>query len=293
LLQAIEACAPAADAKRLLLSTDLSDTPQLCSADPGRLQQVLWNIINNAIKFSREDGQVTIRSMLDEGRVVRIAIRDFGIGMDDDTLQRLFSPFEQPSKPTQQRSGLGLGLTIAKGIVEGHGGRIWASSLGRGHGSTFEIELVALASPPAQPELHDERPASVQPNGRRVLVVEDHGDSADLLEMFLGHRGFVVSVARSIAEGIALLNQPWDVVLSDLGLPDGSGLDLARKAVQMEHRPGILIAVSGYGSHSDIDASRNAGFDHHIVKPLDFDRLLRVLNLSGVQTTPRAKKVGA
>jgi CheY-like chemotaxis protein len=215
---------------------------------------VFWNLLNNAIRF-------------------------FEPGLSRHSIAR----------PANQESRMGLG--ICKGIVGEHAGRIWGTSDGAGKGSTLTVELTTTAGPqneaPAAgtaPDAANEAPADVEPV--RVLVVEDDVDSSEMLEMFLSQFGYTVGTAPSLAAGIARLGERWDVVLSDLGLPDGSGLEIARRARLLPHPPQRLIALTGYGSGDDIRATREAGFDDHVVKPIDLDRLL--LTLGGIAAQRQA-----
>jgi PAS domain S-box-containing protein len=296
LLDAINASATAAEAKSIAISIDLQAWTHFVRADEGRLRQVFGNILNNAIKFSDPDGAIIIRTTSDADEIVRIMIRDQGMGMDDETLARLFRPFEQQAQPGGLRSGLGLGLTICQSIIEGHGGRIWASSDGPGCGSTFEIELVSCERP-AEPvqsaaggrqrrSTDDDRmePARVP---QTVLIVEDHPDSGTLMSVFLSQHGYDVTLAQTLADGLAQLDRGWDVVLADIGLVDGSGLDLARRARSLSRPPGRMVAVSGFGSAADIAASHEAGFHEHLVKPVDLAKLLQALQGEMAPVTKR------
>jgi signal transduction histidine kinase len=275
--EAIGICAPHAHAKRLLIEADLSASSHHVRGDDGRLRQVFWNLLNNAIKFTDGGGSVVVRSH-DLAGTVRVSVRDTGVGMDATLPDQLFSPFERGPVRTGSRSGLGLGLAICKGIVAAHGGQIWATSEGPGYGSTFAVDLAAV-----QPQTQVERDVPSRrhrpsPTGgnepRRVLIIEDDADSREMLSLFLTHQGYTVEVASSVREALGRLSEDWDVVMSDIGLPDGSGLDVARHAKQLSSGPCRLIALTGYGATADIDASREAGFDDHLVKPIDLDQLL-------------------
>jgi CheY-like chemotaxis protein len=204
--------------------------------------------------------------------------------MAAEVLQNLFAPFDRQliAQPVDQesRAGLGLGLAICKGIIGAHGGQIWATSEGPGHGSTFGVELATAPAEAADERLSsaasDMARAAARP--MRMLVVEDDADSSEMLATFLSHYGHHVEVASSVAIALSRLDEPWDVILSDIGLPDGSGLEIARRACEMPQRPQRLIAFTGYGSSDDITASHEAGFDDHVVKPIDLDQLLSALD---------------
>ena len=195
----------------------------------------------------------------------------------------LFLPLGE-RQTMELRGGLGLGLAIGKGIIDAHGGRITARSDGPGQGSTFMVDLALAAdskspgSPPVEPAAGAE-PGNFTRSRRRlrVLVVEDHADTRAMLELFLSHRGHEVGIADSLSEGVRRLDEPWDVVLSDLGLTDGSGLEIARRARASGRAPGLLIALTGFGARDQAAASREAGFDDHLVKPVDLEKLCALI----------------
>lgn len=286
ILDAVNGCTPDRDAKAITLSLDLQARAHHARADDDRLRQVFANLLNNAVKFSDPGGAIIVRTENDHDDALRIAIRDQGVGMDADTIADLFKPFER-RLAAGRRGGLGLGLSIANSIVEGHGGRIWASSHGTGFGSTFEIELATC--PPgateARPATFRDReltpvapPQQAGESGQpRVLIVEDHPDTGALLSMFLAQQGYDVTLVQTLEDGIAQLARGWDVVLTDIGLVDGSGRDLATQVQSLEGPKPRLIAVSGYGSTMDVAASLEAGFDDHLVKPVELQKLLEAL----------------
>jgi CheY-like chemotaxis protein/nitrogen-specific signal transduction histidine kinase len=283
--EAAAICAAAAQAKQVTVSTNLLADAHHVHADRARLRQVFWNLLNNAIKFTDAGGSVVIRSSVVRDGVLSVSIRDTGAGMAADVLENLFAPFDRQligARPVDQesRAGLGLGLAICKGIIGAHGGQIWATSEGPGHGSTFGVEITTVPAAAADEHLmtvsRESPRAAVRP--LRMLVVEDDADSSEMLATFLSHYGHHVELASSVAVALGRLEEHWDVILSDIGLPDGSGLEIARRAREMPQRPQRLIAFTGYGSSDDVTASREAGFDDHVVKPIDLDRLLSALD---------------
>ena len=284
--EALAICAPAAHAKSISMQAGLGAPDHHVRGDSLRLHQVFWNLLNNAIKFTDVAGTIVVRSENVSDTLARISVRDNGAGMDSAFMDTLFSPFERkPAQPGGSRSGLGLGLAICRGIVAAHGGRIWAASEGPGRGATFAVELATTPAPDHSTVNPSPRPvassiASPVPSSQRVLIIEDDADSREMLSLFLSHQGFSVEVAASLSSGLRRLGEAWDVVMSDIGLPDGSGLEVARHARGLSQRPQRLIALTGYGSTSDIDASRRAGFDDHLVKPIDLDQLL--IRLGGI-----------
>jgi PAS domain S-box-containing protein len=281
LRQALEICSPFAGEKAVTVTAHLAAEAHHVNGDRGRLRQVFWNVLNNAIKFSEAGGSVVVRSVNEPEAVLRVSVRDSGVGIDATEIEKLFAPFDRRPVDKESRMGLGLGLSICKGIVAAHGGQIWAMSDGPGRGATFAVEL-ATAAEQAE-EIEDGAPAVAVEGTReaqrlRVLVIEDDADSSQMLALFLSEHGHDVEVASSLRVAIGRLDEHWDVVLSDIGLPDGSGLEVARHARRMVQPPQRLIAFSGYGSDDDITASREAGFDEHVVKPIDLDQLLSTLS---------------
>ena len=282
LREALEVCSSFAREKNVAVTAHLMAEARHVNGDRGRLRQVFWNVLSNAIKFSDAGGSVVVRSVNERDDVLRVSVRDSGVGIDATEIENLFAPFDRRPVDKESRMGLGLGLSICKGIVAAHGGQIWAMSDGPGRGATFAVELATAAQPQVEktgagvPTFAVEGPDDAR--RLRVLVIEDDGDSSQMLALFLSEAGHDIEVASSLGAAIRRLDEYWDVVLSDIGLPDGSGLEVARHARRMPRPPQRLIAFSGYGSDDDIRASREAGFDEHVVKPIDLDQLLSILN---------------
>jgi PAS domain S-box-containing protein len=257
--------------KRLELRTQLEASRSRVQADPYRIRQVIRNLLNNAIKFSPPGGIIVVRTDNPRTDWVRLEITDDGIGLTRDQLERVFLPFEQAETHPEVRQGLGLGLTISKGIVEAHNGTIHAYSAGPGRGARFAFELENSPWLPAPTTRR--RPTSGAARARHVLLVEDHADSAEALCILLESEGYRVHVATSIADAVARAEGECDVLVSDLQLPDGSGHAL----LQRLPRPLPAIAVSGHGAPEDVKRSREAGFVDHLVKPVSGDRLLEAI----------------
>jgi two-component system CheB/CheR fusion protein len=265
--RAAEVCRSDIEAAGLRLQLKSESAGQVwVEADPGRLQQVFWNLLKNAIKFTPRGGMIDVCCRLDGGHVVA-EVRDSGIGMELDALKRVFNAFEQEQRSiTRQFGGLGLGLAICKAIIEMHGGNIEAESCGRDLGATFRVRL-PLAAPPCDEASGPStaRLADVCP--LRVLLVEDHPMTAKMLEMVIGANGHTVQWAASIASALGLAgSMDFDLLISDLGLPDGSGHDLI---CELRRRGCALpgIALTGYGQENDIRRSLEAGFAAHLTKP--------------------------
>ncbi len=267
-------CKEDVQSKKIDLKLKLDAPNPIVKADSARLQQVLWNILRNAVKFSpRQSGVDVATSNTPEGNL-HITVSDHGIGMTPQTMQKLFKPFEQGSDEITRRfGGLGLGLAISKALVDAQGGTIQAASEGLGRGSTFTIELPSLTAKEAAAAT-PKQPASAEENGRhlRILLAEDHVDTARILKLVMSNWGHQVETAGSVAGAVDLAKENrFDLVISDIGLPDGTGLDLMRAIRKFSQVP--AIALTGYGMDEDIAATRQAGFNAHLTKPTDLTQL--------------------
>jgi PAS domain S-box-containing protein len=258
----------------LRLTLDLQALRSFVTGDPIRLQQVFNNLLRNAIKYSRSGGRIEIRSWNHDDKLL-VEVSDDGMGIEADTLRRLFQPFEQALQESMgSAKGLGLGLPICRGILEQHQATIAASSPGLGRGARFVVEIAAIDPPSVQPEAAS-APPRPPPKTWRILLVEDHEDTADIFELLLRRDGYVVHVANSVQAALAMAPDAFDLLLSDVGLSDGSGLDLMRAFRKAGDIKGI--ALSGYGTEDDIRASKEAGFALHLTKPVDFNELLSAI----------------
>ena len=287
---ALDICRPTAQPKDITLVNELLAAHSTVRADAARLQQVFWNLLNNAIKFTPRGGRVRIGTGNPaEGRL-EIEVTDTGMGITPDKLESIFAAFEQgDARVTREYGGLGLGLAICKALIDGHGGQIGASSAGLRQGATFRVELAAEAAP--APAAMEEGPgaasAATGTAGRKaespvggsggavswsVLLVEDHVDSARVLSMLMRRRGYRVFHAATAAEAAALYaSEPVDLIVSDLGLPDGSGLDLIRRLQAVRVTPSIIL--SGHGEADALASSLGAGVREHLTKPVEWPRL--------------------
>jgi PAS domain S-box-containing protein len=288
--QALEICRAEAQARGIELAEDLGDPDGDCAgpifveADPARLQQIAWNLIKNAIKFTPPGGRVVVRCRVaapehgDGGggapppRWV-LEVRDTGIGIAPEALERIFVPMEQGDPAvTRQFGGLGLGLAISRSLAETHGGSLRASSPGRGRGATFTLELPTCPPPASPAGALDGRGEAEPPAGLRILLVEDNADTLAILARLLRARGHEVLDAGNLADATALASgRDLDLIITDLGLPDGSGLDLMRTLAPAAGARGI--ALSGFGTEHDLRQTEQAGFAAHLTKPIDFPRL--------------------
>lgn len=252
--------------KQIRLELALEAHDPFVDADQARMQQVLWNIIRNAIKFSPPGGRIRIATHSADGAFT-LSCSDSGIGIAGEALPRIFRPFEQAdAEVARSYGGLGLGLAIAHGLMAQHGGQIRASSAGRDQGATFTITLpcAAPAADDTIPPLQAQAP--VNGDRKRVLLVEDNEDAAIALAMCLEEYGYVVEHVGTCADALRVARaRTFDAVLTDLGLPDGSGIDVGRALAK--DMP--VLALSGYGREQDRQRSAAAGFAAHLVKPAD------------------------
>jgi len=269
--RAVETAKPDIDARRLHFGVDTKGAPYWVEGDPSRLQQVVWNLLTNAVKFTPEGGCVGVRCERTAGQVV-IEVSDSGIGIEANAAERIFDAFEQGGRAiTRQFGGLGLGLAIARQLVQMHEGTISVHSEGRNRGATFRVSF-PLASAPLEEER--EHTASADGRSSRILLVEDNGDTAWTMKMLLETFGYEVEAAGDVRQALeAVESGSFELLISDLGLPDGSGIELMQ---ELRRRGHALkgIAVTGYGQDEDTRRSKEAGFSAHLVKPVDADVLV-------------------
>ncbi|MHC5538277.1 ATP-binding response regulator, partial [Singulisphaera rosea] len=280
--RAVEVCRSELLGKELRLDLDVAAPRRHVNADPARLQQVLWNLVKNAVKFTPQSGVITIRTRNrvdpDDREFLVLEVTDTGIGIDPAILPAIFDPFQQGEVSITRRfGGLGLGLAISKGIIEGLGGVLIAESGGPGQGATFRIELQTSADPgPEDSETSDhpaDSPDSADIARRKILLVEDEPATLRLLAKLLRGLGHEVTAAETIAAALeAEAEGDFDLIISDIGLPDGSGLRLMQQVIA-RRGPVSAIALTGYGMEEDIRQSRDAGFLAHMTKPIDFTKL--------------------
>jgi signal transduction histidine kinase/ActR/RegA family two-component response regulator len=253
-------------------------TPTWVSADPTRLEQIVTNLLANAVKYTPAGGEITVSVHRDSGRAV-LSVRDTGIGMRPELLPRVFDLFVQADRSLERSAGgLGIGLTLVRQLVQLHGGTVEASSAGPGRGSTFTVRLPILEAPHTSDDAA--RPA-VTGAPRRVLVVEDNEDAREMLRNLLLLLGHEVHEASDGASGIeeARRLRP-DAALIDIGLPGIDGYEVARR-IRADVPDARLVAVTGYGQPEDRERALAAGFDVHLVKPVDPEQLQRLLATRG------------
>ena len=276
---AIETSRPLIDELGHTLDIEIPDEPIGVDADLTRLAQVFANLLNNAAKYTERGGHIGLRVARD-GEQAIVEVRDDGAGMAPERVETVFEMFKQfDSGVTHAHGGLGIGLAIAKRLVELHGGTIAAASDGPGRGSTFTVRLPALSPPSAsQVDMRAEAPAGAA-TPRRVLIAEDHKDSAASLARLLEILGNDVRVAHDGEQAIALAREfRPDVMLLDIGMPKVDGYEACRRIrAEACGKAAMIVALTGWGQEADRQRSRDAGFDHHLVKPVEFGALEAVL----------------
>jgi CheY-like chemotaxis protein len=279
--EAISICRAEIDAAGIDLTLDLAAAEHHVRADPARLQQVFWNLVKNATKFTPPGGTIAIRTRnrVDEDNSPGVGllvaeVSDTGMGIEPELLPRIFEEFEQgQTAPRRRAEGLGLGLAIGRSLAEAHGGRLTAASPGRGQGTTFTLDLPTVAAPYVGADRPSVTPVE-RPRGEalRILLLEDNKDTLRYISLVLGLSHHRVRTAERLSEAReAAAAEEFDLLISDIELPDGTGLDLMRQIGGGRRTPGI--AMSGYGSEEDIRQSKAAGFAEHLVKPIDVRRL--------------------
>ncbi|MGH8865609.1 MAG: ATP-binding response regulator, partial [Burkholderiales bacterium] len=294
---ALDVMRPAAEARRIELSSTLDPASGLVTGDADRLQQIIWNLLSNAVKFTPKEGRIEVR-LEREGTHVRVTVHDSGEGISAEFLPHVFDRFRQADgATTRAHGGLGLGLAIVRHLVELHGGTVHAGSEGKGQGSTFTVRLPLRAAGQGDKETggHGNNPLVPLPppslvplslQGVRVLVVDDEADSRDLLGYVLRKYGAEMRGCATAAEALRMLDE-WqpDVLVSDIGMPGEDGYDLMRKVRAREPERGgqvPAVALTGYARAEDERRVRAAGFQMHIPKPVELDDLAAaVASLAG------------
>lgn len=266
-------------AQGLRLEAELPPEPVWLDGDRARIAQAAGNLLENAVHHTDRGGAVRVALRGDAGQA-RLDVSHTGIGLRPDVLERIFVPFTQVEGDAGRRGGLGLGLSLVRLLAELHGGRVEARSEGRGRGACFTLRLPLAAAPapaPSPPRPTAAAEGSDPAHGLRILVVEDNADAAETLQLLLELEGHQVKVAGTAEDGLARARADHpDVVLSDIGLPGMSGYDLARRLRADPDSP-RLVAISGYGQARDREEAFQSGFEHHLTKPFDLDRLRQVL----------------
>ncbi len=261
--------------KRLILTKRFDATATRVSGDAARLQQIIWNLVKNAVKFTPAGGAIEVHTYNPDLATVAVAVTDTGIGISADALSRIFSAFEQADDTISHNfGGLGLGLAIAKTLAQKHGGTLSAESKGRNQGACFTLTLPVRAQ--TLSAVDDKCTASNVPasaRGLRVLLVEDNEYTSSAMAQLLEALGHTVHVTATVNSALQAARETrFDLLISDLGLPDGSGLEVAQAWTTLQDNA-PSIAITGYGMEEDIQRCRAAGFMNHLTKPVNIDRL--------------------
>jgi len=266
------------NAKHLSVSIDLNATRHYVKGDSARLQQIFGNILNNATKFTENRGHISIASSDDtQGRLI-LTFKDDGIGMTPAVLGRLFQPFEQ-GPDINRYGGLGLGMAISKALVDVHAGVLTAESDGPGQGAAFTVVLPSIHASTMKLPAVDGSDTPVRRNTQQIsiLLVEDHEDSAEVMSRLLRSKGYSVETCATVTEALNFVSErKFNLLLSDIGLPDGTGIDLIREIRQHSSLP--AIALTGFGMDQDVQRYKESGFDAHLTKPVNFQKLEMIIN---------------
>src|SRR5947207_2376254 len=268
----VEMCRAQAESRKLQVHLNLRANTHYVAADAAKFQQIIWNLLKNATKFTPEDGEIAISSSNPSPEVLTITVRDTGIGMESEIMQRIFDPFEQGNSSLERRfGGLGLGLAISKSLAQAHGGTLTAQSDGRDRGSTFLLSMQTTS--PAEGLGRPARAGDeTSRQGLRILLVDDHQDTCAALEKLLVRRGHLVAATHNVRSAMeAAVRNRFDLLISDIALPDGSGMELMTHLQAISKMPGI--AISGFGNNGDIEKSLEAGFCEHLIKPVKLEKL--------------------
>jgi CheY-like chemotaxis protein len=287
--RAVEAARPAAEQRGHHIAVRLGDENLRVDGDQTRLEQILANLLGNAVKYTPSGGRIDVEVQLEQSHLV-LRVRDNGIGIAPEMLQRIFDLFVQANDSLDQTKGLGVGLTLAKRLVELHGGHIEARSAGAGRGAEFVVWLPAL--PMVQDNAPSFSPLGARPAAQlRVLLAEDNQDAAEALSMLLELLGHKVRVVNDGAAAVdAARADPPDVALIDIGLPKLNGYEVAERLRQLPSADRtVLIALTGYGNESEKKRAFSAGFHFHLTKPVDLERLEGLLAEHSVPPGMRAK----
>ncbi|MEQ9379818.1 MAG: PAS domain-containing protein, partial [Pirellulales bacterium] len=274
--EALQASKPAMESRQQRLAVIATHGPVMVECDPTRLLQVVENLLSNASKYTPVEGVITIE-IREEVNECILSVQDNGLGIDPDKLEKIFDLFFQSNKAIDRSDGgIGVGLTLVRTLVEMHGGTVIAHSDGLGLGSRFVIRLPLSSKTPAKPA---EQISATAGGEIRVLIVEDNPGSRDMLQTILTLEGYQVEVAEDGQQGLeAIVSQRPDVALIDIGLPKLNGYEVAcRVRTEIDRSEVRLIALTGYGQAQDREAAFQAGFDEHLVKPVNPDELARIL----------------
>jgi two-component system CheB/CheR fusion protein len=267
-----------AEGKGINLISEYPADPLMVNADPVRVQQIVWNLVNNAVKFTPRDGRVIVR-LSREADKARLEVEDTGQGIASEFLPHIFEMFRQANgRITRAHGGLGIGLALVKQLVGLHGGQIQAYSEGAGRGTRFTMWLPLHTTSPERPTAVT-KSSEGEIQGARILVVDDNRDTLDVLRLLLEGAGAVVETAVSGAAALKIAKTAqMDLIISDISMPGMDGYELLKELRKQSHYTNVpAIALTGFGREEDVERARQAGFTTHITKPLNFDHLLSLV----------------
>ncbi|PYS67917.1 MAG: hypothetical protein DMF69_21730, partial [Acidobacteria bacterium] len=283
---AINVVRPTADAKGIAIQTELESIPSAVSGDENRLQQVIWNLLSNAVKFTGRGGRVSLK-LYQVGSAVEINVTDTGQGISREFLPYVFDRFRQAdSSTTRMHGGLGLGLAIARHLIEIHGGSIRAESAGTGQGSSFTIKLPLLDSGSSVVAISesadtDDVEASDSLTGLYILLVDDDADTLEMMTTALTSKKAKVTAVGTVSEALKAINNHWpDVLVSDIAMPEEDGYGLIAKVRSLEangHRRIPAVAITAYAKDEDRDRALLSGFQSYLAKPVELTELISVI----------------
>jgi signal transduction histidine kinase len=286
----VDATRPLFQARDQVLAISVAADAQAL-VDPTRVNQIVTNLLTNAAKFTPRGGRITVELAVDGGAAA-VRVTDSGAGIPADQVERIFDMFARITHGDGGESGLGIGLALARRLAEMHGGRLTATSGGEGQGATFVLTLPLAVGAAAAARTEPATDPGMSAATLNVLVIEDNEDVAETLTMLLEELGHRVSLARTGRSGVALVQEiEPNVVLCDIGLPGMDGLEVCRqiRALPTKTRP-VMVAVTGWGQDADRRKTHEAGFDHHLVKPVGIGSLNQLLHNAGILKDQREKR---
>jgi two-component system CheB/CheR fusion protein len=279
---AVESLRAQATEKGVKLDADFTTEPLMINADPLRLQQVVWNLVTNAVKFTPKGGRIAV-SLTRAGEEARLVVTDTGEGIDPDFLPHVFEMFRQAdASATRAHGGIGIGLALVNQLADLHGGRAEAHSEGPGRGAQFTVWLPLQSAPPPLQAQPDSPQLTGELDGAHILVVDDTRDTLEMMRLLLTGEGAIVVTAASGTEGLRMAEHTqFDLVLSDISMPGMDGYEFLRNLrSQPLYASTPAIAITGFGREMDIEQTRQAGYTTHITKPVDFAQLVRLARVT-------------
>lgn len=282
LADAVESVRETARTRRITVDVRLSQEPLLVEADAVRLEQIVWNLLNNALKFTPDAGGTVTLSLAQEQGQAKLVVEDHGQGIEPDFLPHIFEMFRQEdARTTKVHGGMGIGLALVRQLAELHGGRVEAESAGAGQGARFTVWLPLYQAKP-KPNSTVKRNGNANLAGLQILVVDDTADSVEMMRMLLELEGAQVTTATSGAEALrhsAVAN--FNLIISDISMPGMDGYELIERLRGEAHTAHVpAIALTGFGRPEDAERARQAGFNTHLTKPLNFDLLLSLARIT-------------